>query len=186
MPYQELVPIAEEDPSWNILLYLIKQNLSGATVTISTLASAASIPYATAMRRIHELIGEGFIVKKPASDTGKSFTLAPSPELIKSFEQYARRIKSLLAETFGLRSKPEDEEGFHGGSHSADHPASTSHREPVPRQAGTALSAQLRQLLRVNGEHVGGFPQQHVLTQELRIAEAARTARPDDCQCGAP
>lgn len=120
MPYQELVPIAEEDPSWNILLYLIKQNLSGATVTISTLASAASIPYATAMRRIHELIGEGFIVKKPASDTGKSFTLAPSPELIKSFEQYARRIKSLLAETFGLRSKPEDEEDFYfGGSYFA-------------------------------------------------------------------
>ena len=119
-PYQELVPIAEEDPSWNILLYLIKQNLAGSSVTISTLASAAGIPYATAMRRIHELIDDGFVVKKPASDTGKSFTLLPSAELLKSFEQYARRIKSLLAETFGLRSKPEDEEDFYfGGSYFA-------------------------------------------------------------------
>ena len=120
LPYQELVPIAEEDPSWNILLYLIKQNLAGSTITISTLASAASIPYATAMRRIHELIDQGFIVKKPASETGKSFALAPSAELMRSFEQYARRIKSLLAETFGLRSKPEDEEDFYfGGSYFA-------------------------------------------------------------------
>jgi len=35
-PCQELMPIAEEDPSWNILLHLMKQNLSGAPVTIST------------------------------------------------------------------------------------------------------------------------------------------------------
>jgi multiple sugar transport system substrate-binding protein len=55
-PFQELIPIAEEDASWNILLYLMKQNLMGSPVTISTLASVANIPYTTAMRHIHELI----------------------------------------------------------------------------------------------------------------------------------
>lgn len=119
-PYQEVVPMAEEDPSWNILLYLIKQNLNSTPVTISTLASVAKIPYATAMRRIHELIDAGHIIKKPASETGKSFTLLPSPALTESFQRYARRIKSLLAETFGLRAKPEEEEDFYfGGSYFA-------------------------------------------------------------------
>ncbi len=119
-PYQEVVPMAQEDASWNILLYLIKQNLTGATVTISALASVAKIPYATAMRRIHELIDAGHILKKPASETGRSFVLTPSPALIESFLQYARRIKSLLAQTFGLRAKPEEEEDFYfGGSYFA-------------------------------------------------------------------
>ena len=106
-PYQELMPIAEEDASWNILLYLMKQNLSGAPVTISTLASVANIPYATAMRRIHQLIDSGHVIKRPARDGAKSFVLLPSPELADSFTRYAKRVKSLLAETFGMRSKPE-------------------------------------------------------------------------------
>ena len=119
-PYQELLPLAQEDASWNILFYLMKQSLVGTPVTISSLASAANIPYATAMRRIHELIDDGYIIKKPTSETGKSFALSPSLELAESFAQYARSIKSLLAETFGLRSKPEQEEDFYfGGSYFA-------------------------------------------------------------------
>ena len=35
-PYQELIPIAEEDASWNMVLYLIKQNLTGSAVTMSS------------------------------------------------------------------------------------------------------------------------------------------------------
>ena len=45
-PYQEMLPMAEQDPTWNILLYLIKQTLTGSPVTISSLASVAKIPYA--------------------------------------------------------------------------------------------------------------------------------------------
>ena len=41
LPFQELVPIAEEDATWNILLFLIKNHLTGTPVTISTLASVA-------------------------------------------------------------------------------------------------------------------------------------------------
>jgi multiple sugar transport system substrate-binding protein len=120
LPYQELVPIAEEDPVWNLLLYLIKQDLNGSAVTISALASVANIPYATAVRRIHQLIDEGYIIKTAASKTAKSFTLSPSPALSKSFLSYARRIKSLLADTFGLRAKSEDDEDFYfGGSYFA-------------------------------------------------------------------
>lgn len=119
-PYRDLVPIAEEDASWNILLYLIKQNLTGSVVTISSLATISNIPLATANRRIHELIEAGHILKTAASGTGRSFVLSPSPALSDSFLKYAKKIKSLLAETFGLRPKLEDEDSYYfGGSYFA-------------------------------------------------------------------
>src|SRR5665213_714949 len=119
-PYRQLIPIADEDENWNILLFLVRQHLSGLPVTLSSLASVAGVPYATAVRRIHELIDTGHIVRKPVGKTGRSFALSPSAKLLESFTEYARRIKSLLAETFGLRSRPEDEESFYfGGSYFA-------------------------------------------------------------------
>ncbi|MDR3375250.1 MAG: extracellular solute-binding protein [Ancalomicrobiaceae bacterium] len=119
-PYQDLLPTAEEDGSWNILLYLVKNHLYAAPVTISALASAAKVPYATAMRRIHAMIAAGHIEKRPTRPGGKSFLLAPSAEIVEDFLKYARRVKSLLAETFGLRQKPEDNEDFYfGGSYFA-------------------------------------------------------------------
>jgi multiple sugar transport system substrate-binding protein len=120
MPYQALVPIAEEDPLWNVLLHLIKQDLVGTPVTISVLAAVAGVPFATASRRIHRLIDDGHVIKRPASKTEKSFTLAPSAALSQSFLNYARQIKLLLAETFGLRAKGEDDEDYYfGGSYFA-------------------------------------------------------------------
>ena len=72
------------------------------------------------MRRIHALIESGDIVTESVSDTGKRFRLTPSDELLDNFMQYARRIKSLLAETFGLRAKTDSDEDFYfGGSYFA-------------------------------------------------------------------
>ena len=120
LPFQELVPIAEEDATWNMLLFLIRNHLTGTPVAISTLASVAKVPHATAMRRIHALMERGDIVTKNASETGKRFLLLPSEPLLESFIQYARKIKFLLAETFGLRAKTDSDEDFYfGGSYFA-------------------------------------------------------------------
>lgn len=120
LPFQELVPVAEEDATWNMLLFLIKNHMVGTPVAISTLASVAKVPHATAMRRIHALIDNGDIITQTISDTGRRFKLIPSDELMNSFVQYARRIKYLLAETFGLRSKTDSDEDFYfGGSYFA-------------------------------------------------------------------
>ena len=119
-PFQELVPIAEEDATWNLLLFLIKNYLTGTPVAISTLASVAKAPHATAMRRIHALIERGDILQEPLGEGSKRFKLRPSEALLESFVQYARKIKFLLAETFGLRSKVDSDEDFYfGGSYFA-------------------------------------------------------------------
>jgi len=116
-PYLNLIPMADEDPAWNILLFLMRQSVTGAVVTTSSLAAVAKVPYATAMRRIHALIDDGYIVKEPNSKTGKSFSLHPSQELYRSFYEYAKRIKALLAETFGYRKEEDDEQFYFGGSY---------------------------------------------------------------------
>jgi multiple sugar transport system substrate-binding protein len=80
----------------------------------------ANVPYATAMRRIHALIESGHIETATFRDAGKRFKLLPSEPLMNSFAQYARRIKFLLAETFGLRSNSDtDEDYYFGGSYFA-------------------------------------------------------------------
>ena len=119
-PFQDLVPIAEEDATWNLLLFLIKNHLTGTPVAISTLASVAKAPHATAMRRIHALIESGDILQDPLCEGSKRYKLRPSEALLESFIQYARKIKFLLAETFGLRSKVDSDEDFYfGGSYFA-------------------------------------------------------------------
>jgi multiple sugar transport system substrate-binding protein len=119
-PFQDMIPIADEDATWNMLLFLIKSHLTGKPVTLSALASVANVPNATAMRRVHALIESGHIETKAFGDAGKRFKLLPSEALTSSFVQYARRIKCLLAETFGLRSKSDtDEDYYFGGSYFA-------------------------------------------------------------------
>lgn len=60
-PYDKLLNAAEPDPNWNSILFLMKKHLCGENVTMSSLASAADIPFASAMRRIHKLIESGDI-----------------------------------------------------------------------------------------------------------------------------
>ncbi|MBV8920395.1 extracellular solute-binding protein [Bradyrhizobium sp.] len=103
-----------------MLLFLIKNHLNGTPVGISTLASVAKVPHATAMRRIHALMERGDIVAKPITETGRRVKLLPSEALLENFIRYARKIKSLLAETFGLRPKTDSDEDFYfGGSYFA-------------------------------------------------------------------
>ena len=119
-PFQDMIPIADEDATWNMLLFLIKSHLTGKPVTLSALASVANVPHATAMRRVHALIESGHIETQTFGDAAKRFKLLPSEALTSSFVQYARRIKCLLAETFGLRSKSDsDEDYYFGGSYFA-------------------------------------------------------------------
>lgn len=119
-PYDKLLKAAEPDPNWNIVLFLMKHHLRSDNVTMSMLASASEVPFASAMRRIHKLIENGDIQMRQRSDSGKSYYLEPSRNLTISFTDYATRVKALLAETFGLKSGSADSEDYYfGGSYLA-------------------------------------------------------------------
>ena len=119
-PYDKLLKAAVPDPNWNVILFLMKSHLRGENVTMSSLASAADIPFASAMRRIHKLIETGDIQLRQRGTTGKSHYLEPSRKLVIDFTGYATTIKALLADTFGLKSGSADSEDYYfGGSYLA-------------------------------------------------------------------
>ena len=119
-PYDKLLRPAEPDANWNMILYLMKFHLRGENVTMSSLASAAEVPFASAMRRIHKLIETGDIQLRKRGATGKSHYVEPSRKLVISFTDYASKVKGLLADTFGLKSGSSDSEDYYfGGSYFA-------------------------------------------------------------------
>jgi multiple sugar transport system substrate-binding protein len=119
-PYDKLLKASEPDPNWNIILYLMKKHLRGENVTMSSLASAADVPFASAMRRIHKLIENGDIQLRQRGTTGKSHYLEPSRKLAIGFTDYAAKVKGLLADTFGLKTGSGDSEDYYfGGSYFA-------------------------------------------------------------------
>ncbi len=136
-PYVALMPSAEPDASWNIVTHLIESEIAGQPVTLSTLVDVSELPYATALRRLHRMIDEGSILKRTRTQSGKSFTLHPSPELKTRFEQYARQMKCLLAEIFGRSTGVEDESDFYFGG--------TAHKPAID---DTALAARRSERLR--------------------------------------
>jgi multiple sugar transport system substrate-binding protein len=114
-PYRALFPMAEEDPVWNILVHLVKSHVRGDLVTITTLAAAANVPYATALRRINSMISSQQIVRKPRGP--RTFSLHPGDATLADFVSYAQHVKSLLAQVMGVRSAEEEtEEYYFGGS----------------------------------------------------------------------
>jgi multiple sugar transport system substrate-binding protein len=119
-PYDKLLKAAEPDPNWNIILYLMKSHLRGDNITMSSLALAADVPFASAMRRIHKLIENGDIQLRKRGTTGKSHYLEPSRKLAIGFTDYASKVKGLLADTFGLKTGSSNSEDYYfGGSYFA-------------------------------------------------------------------
>ena len=119
-PYDDRMPAAEPDANWNIVLFLMKSHLRGESITMSSLASASKVPFASAMRRIHKLIEEGEIELRDRTGTKKSHFIVPGPKLKSHFVEYACQVKALLAETFGMKSGNSDAEDYYfGGSYFA-------------------------------------------------------------------
>lgn len=114
-PYHALFPLAAPDPVWNIVVHLIRSHVRQEAVTVSELARVAEVPYATAMRRIGEMVSAGLIRRSPRGRSGRSFALHPSETMMADFLSYARHVKSLLAQTMGVRPTPESEEDYHFG-----------------------------------------------------------------------
>jgi multiple sugar transport system substrate-binding protein len=103
-----------------MVIFLMRSHLRGQAVTMSSLAQAAEVPFASAMRRIHRLIELGEVEKQEKGPGSKAFYVVPSARMIENFTEYARKIKALLAETFGLKSGNDDEEDYYfGGSYLA-------------------------------------------------------------------
>lgn len=98
----EQTALTLNDARWNILSYAMRRHLEGKLLTVTSAAAAANVPYGTSMRRITELMDEGYLLKRVRSKSGRSFSLHPTKRLIKEFEAYALLLKAHVGKTFGF------------------------------------------------------------------------------------
>lgn len=109
--------LAAIDPRWNIISYAMRRHLEGKLLTMTSAASAADVPYGTAMRRLGELIDTGYLIKRAKSKTGKSFSLHPSRKMIEEVEGFALQLKATVGVTFGFNTNGDSIEDFYFGGY---------------------------------------------------------------------
>ena len=113
-----VLPLRNADPYFYFTLFLVRQHLMARPVTVTSLAAAAPTPYATSMRRIDKMLDEGLIIRRPRSQTGKSFSLHPSQKLIDAWYDYARRIKRVVGKALGFQAdETSGQDYYFGGSY---------------------------------------------------------------------
>lgn len=107
------------NPYLNMAMFLIRSHLEGRTVTASTLVAASEVPYATARRKMDEMIRAGIIEQRPRTRSGKTFSLHPSAEMLENWGQFSDRIIRLASKFLAGPSREAGQDYYFGGSYLA-------------------------------------------------------------------
>jgi multiple sugar transport system substrate-binding protein len=99
-----------------LMVQLMRSHLRGRMETPSSLIAASGLPRGTAHRAIEAMTHKGLILRRPRTRSGKTFSLHPSPQLIRQWLEYARRMKSVVGGAFGIN---EGTDYFFGASYLA-------------------------------------------------------------------
>ncbi len=103
-----------------MVLHLLQGNFEAKTVTPTSMISASRVPYATANRRMKEMIDEGLIEMRPRTRTGKSFSMHPSEKLLAQWMQLSGRLRRLAAARFGVQTDTQHSRDYYfGGSYAS-------------------------------------------------------------------
>ncbi|MBO9435085.1 extracellular solute-binding protein [Ruegeria sp. R13_0] len=117
---EDVIEVFAPNPFFLMSLFLIRNHIEGKTVTPTSLISASHIPYATASRRVKEMIETGLIEQRPRTSSGKSFSLHPSEHLLDGWMQLSTRIRRLAEIEFGTsEQRAESTDYYFGGSYMA-------------------------------------------------------------------
>lgn len=124
------------DPYLSMSLHLVRSHFEGRIVTPTSLITASKLPYATANRRMQEMIRNGLIERRPRTKSGKTFSLHPSGTLLESWMRLAMRTKRLAQHIFA------DVDTIHAGNdYYFGSTASAARRIPPLRVLPTPLKA---------------------------------------------
>ncbi len=112
--------LSSPDPYFRMAKHLIRCHLEARSVTPSSLVGAAGVPYATAVRRLREMIDAGMVEQRPRTRSGKTFTLHPSAEMIEHWSQFCGRVERLARLNFSGETAEETARDYYfGGSYLA-------------------------------------------------------------------
>lgn len=117
---EDALEIIAPNAHLRMVLHLLQGNFDAKTITPTSLIGASRVPYATANRRMKEMIDEGLIDMRPRTRTGKSFSMHPSEKLLAQWTQLSGRLRRLAASRFGGRVRtPDTKDYYFGGSYNA-------------------------------------------------------------------
>ncbi|WP_428670636.1 ABC transporter substrate-binding protein [Roseibium sp.] len=113
-----LLEISAPNPYVKMSAYLVKRHLEAKSVTPTSLIGASGVPYATANRRLREMIDSGLIEQRSRTATGRSFSLHPSSEMLEAWTRFSSRVRRLAGQSFGVEGNRTDTEDYYfGGSY---------------------------------------------------------------------
>lgn len=122
-----------------MVLHLLQGYFDARTITPTSLISASRVPYATANRRMREMIDAGLIELRPRTKSGKTFSMHPSETLLARWVQLSGRLRRLAEGHFGGRAEGQRNLDYYfGGSYAAAQsiPPLRVRREPLKVQGG--------------------------------------------------
>jgi multiple sugar transport system substrate-binding protein len=117
---EDALDIIPPNPHLRMALHLLQGHFEARTVTPTSLIGASRVPYATANRRLKQMIADGLIEQRPRTRTGKSFSMHPSDKLLSQWMQLSGRVRRLAEARFGGAVEGQDSRDYYyGGSYSA-------------------------------------------------------------------
>ena len=117
---EALFDLVAPNPHLRMALHLLDGHFSGKTVTPTALIGASRVPYATANRKLKDMIDVGLIEQRPRTNSGKSFSLHPSERLLERWMQVSGRMLRLAESRFGGQPRGRQSKDYYfGGSYAA-------------------------------------------------------------------
>ncbi|MXN64925.1 extracellular solute-binding protein [Stappia sp. GBMRC 2046] len=108
------------NPVFRMAMHLIRGHFEAKIVTPTSLIGASRVPYATANRRLKEMIEAGLVDQRPRTKTGKSFSMHPSEKLLEDWIRLSGRVRRLAESRFGAADRADDTRDYYfGGSYMA-------------------------------------------------------------------
>lgn len=117
---EDSIELFAPNPVFRMALHLVKSHLEAKIVTPTSLIGASRVPYATANRRLNEMIEVGLVYRRARTKSGKSYSMHPSEKLLEEWAQLSSRVQRLAESSFGNRGGAEESRDYYyGGSYMA-------------------------------------------------------------------